>query len=121
VTVNRFCSSGLQSIAMASDRIRAGGAHILLAGGSESMSMIPFAGNNPAPNPWLTEHHPEVYMNMGLTAEELQRRHASAPEHRSSKSLGANVSPLSSLCCLRLPPKAQSPKPGALFFFAFGG
>jgi acetyl-CoA acyltransferase len=56
VTINRFCSSGLQSIAMASDRIRAGGGHILLAGGSESMSMIPMAGNKPAPNPWLVEH-----------------------------------------------------------------
>ncbi len=48
VTINRFCSSGLQSIAMASDRIRAGGAHILIAGGSESMSMIPMAGNKPS-------------------------------------------------------------------------
>ncbi len=46
-----------------------GNGHILIAGGSESMSMIPFAGNNPAPNPWLTDHHPEVYINMGLTAE----------------------------------------------------
>jgi acetyl-CoA acyltransferase len=75
VTINRFCSSGLQSIAMASDRIRAGGAHILIAGGSESMSMIPIAGNKPAPNPWFVDHYPQVYINMGLTAEEVQRKY----------------------------------------------
>jgi acetyl-CoA acyltransferase len=75
ITINRFCSSGLQAIALAANQIRAGNAHILIAGGSESMSMIPFAGNDPAPNPWLTEHHPEVYMSMGLTAERLQQRY----------------------------------------------
>jgi acetyl-CoA acyltransferase len=74
VTINRFCSSGLQSIAMAADRIRGGGAHILLAGGSESMSMIPFVGNKPAPNPWFVDHYPQVYTSMGLTAEQVQRR-----------------------------------------------
>ena len=74
VTINRYCSSGLQSIAMAADRIRSGGAQTIIAGGSETMSMIPMAGNKPAPNPWLTDHYPEVYMNMGLTAEEVQRR-----------------------------------------------
>ena len=75
VTINRYCSSGLQSIAMAADRIRVGGAHIMLAGGSESMSMIPMGGNKIAPNPWFAEHRPEVYLNMGLTAEQLQQRH----------------------------------------------
>jgi acetyl-CoA acyltransferase len=75
VTINRFCSSGLQSIAMASDRIRAGGAHILLAGGSESMSMIPMAGNKPAPNPWFVDNYPQVYINMGLTAEQVRRKY----------------------------------------------
>jgi acetyl-CoA acyltransferase len=75
VTINRFCSSGLQSIAMAADRIRAGSAHIMLAGGSESMSMIPMGGNKPAPNPWFVEHQPEIYMNMGLTAERVQRHY----------------------------------------------
>ena len=80
VTINRFCSSGLQSIAMASDRIRAGGAHILIAGGSESMSMIPMAGNKPAPNPWFVDHYPQVYINMGLTAENVQRRYGISRE-----------------------------------------
>ena len=80
VTINRFCSSGLQAIAMASDRVRAGGAHILIAGGSESMSMIPMAGNKPAPNPWFVDHCPQVYINMGLTAEHLQRRYGISRE-----------------------------------------
>lgn len=80
VTINRFCSSGLQSIAMASDRIRAGGAHILIAGGSESMSMIPMAGHNPAPNPWFADHYPQVYINMGLTAEQVQRKYGISRE-----------------------------------------
>jgi acetyl-CoA acyltransferase len=75
VTINRFCSSGLQAIAMAANQIRSGNANILIAGGSESMSMIPFAGNNPAPNPWLADHHPEVYMSMGLTAERVRQRY----------------------------------------------
>lgn len=80
VTINRFCSSGLQAIAMACDRIRGGGAHILLAGGSESMSMIPMAGNKPAPNPWFVDHYPGIYTNMGLTAEQVQRKYSISRE-----------------------------------------
>lgn len=80
VTINRFCSSGLQAIAMACDSIRGGGAHILLAGGSESMSMIPMAGNKPAPNPWFVDHYPEIYINMGLTAEQVQRKYGISRE-----------------------------------------
>ncbi len=75
VTINRFCSSGLQAIAMAADRIRSGGAHIIVAGGSESMSLIPRGGNKLAPNPWFVDHRPEIYMNMGLTAEQLRQRY----------------------------------------------
>jgi acetyl-CoA acyltransferase len=75
VTINRFCSSGLQSIAMAADRIRSGGAEIILAGGSESMSLLPMSGNKFAPNPWLVDHFPQVYISMGLTAEELYRKY----------------------------------------------
>jgi len=80
VTINRFCSSGLQAIAMAADRIRGGGAEIIIAGGAESMSLIPRAGNKFTPNPWFVDHRPEVYMNMGLTAEQLQRRYAISRE-----------------------------------------
>ncbi|HTA41490.1 MAG TPA: acetyl-CoA C-acyltransferase [Bryobacteraceae bacterium] len=80
VTINRFCSSGLQSIAMACDRISAGGAHILIAGGAESMSMIPMMGHKVAPNPWFVDHYPQVYINMGLTAEQVQRRYGISRE-----------------------------------------
>jgi acetyl-CoA acyltransferase len=80
VTINRFCSSGLQAIAMAADRIRSGSAQIMLAGGSESMSLIPMAGNKFAPNPWFVDHRPEIYMGMGLTAEEVQRKYGISRE-----------------------------------------
>ncbi len=76
VTINRFCSSGLQSIAMAADRIRARSAEIIIAGGSETMSMMPMAGTRFAPNPWVVDNRPEIYMGMGLTAEELQRKYS---------------------------------------------
>src|SRR5579862_567400 len=62
MTINRFCSSGLQSIAMASDRIALGGADVMVAGGTESMSMVPMGGNNVAPNPWLMDHYPDAYL-----------------------------------------------------------
>jgi acetyl-CoA acyltransferase len=75
LTINRFCSSGLQSIALAADRIRSGSAEILIAGGSESMSLIPMGGNKLAPNPWFVDNRPEVYINMGLTAENVQRKY----------------------------------------------
>ncbi|HTS46714.1 MAG TPA: acetyl-CoA C-acyltransferase [Bryobacteraceae bacterium] len=74
VTINRFCSSGLQAIAMAAEKIRSGGAHIIIAGGAESMSMVPMSGNKFAPNPWMVDHLPQIYMGMGLTAEEVQRK-----------------------------------------------
>jgi acetyl-CoA acyltransferase len=75
VTINRFCSSGLQAIAMAADRIRCGGADIVIAGGAESMSLIPRGGHKPAPSPWFADHRPEIYMGMGLTAERVQRKY----------------------------------------------
>jgi len=80
MTINRFCSSGLQAIALAAERIRAGGAGVIVAGGAESMSMIPSGGRRPAPNPWFVEHWPEVYMTMGLTAERLQRKYGVSRE-----------------------------------------
>jgi acetyl-CoA acyltransferase len=90
VTINRFCSSGLQAIAMASERIRAGGAHILIAGGSESMSMIPMGGHKPAPNPWFVDYHPEVYMNMGLTAERLRMKYGVSREDADAFALSSH-------------------------------
>ena len=74
VTINRFCSSGLQAIAMAAERIMAGGAEVMIAGGTESMSMIPMGGNKISPNPWLVDHYPDAYLSMGLTAERVATR-----------------------------------------------
>jgi acetyl-CoA acyltransferase len=74
VTINRFCSSGLQAIAMAAERILAGGAEVMVAGGTESMTMIPMGGNKISPNPWLVDHYPDAYLTMGLTAERLASR-----------------------------------------------
>ena len=71
MTLNRFCSSGLQSISFAADRINSGAAHCIVAGGTESMSMIPMGGHKVAPNPALIESYPETYLSMGLTAENL--------------------------------------------------
>jgi acetyl-CoA acyltransferase len=75
VTINRFCSSGLQAIAMAAEKIRSGGAEIIIAGGSESMSLLPMSGHKFAPNPWMVDNHPQIYMGMGLTAEEVYRKY----------------------------------------------
>src|SRR5215472_15970420 len=80
MTINRFCSSGLQAIALAADRIRSGGADVMIAGGSESMSLIPRGGARPSPNPWFVEHWPEVYMSMGLTAERMQKKYGISRE-----------------------------------------
>lgn len=82
LTINRFCSSGLQAIAMAAERIAAGNADILIAGGAESMSMVPMGGYKFAPNPRLAIEWPEVYISMGLTAENLQRQYAISREEQ---------------------------------------
>jgi acetyl-CoA acyltransferase len=74
MTVNRFCASGLQAIALAAERIMAGGAEVIVAGGTESMSMIPMGGNKISPNPWLIDNYPDAYLSMGLTAERLAQR-----------------------------------------------
>jgi acetyl-CoA acyltransferase len=74
ITINRFCSSGLQAIAMAAERIMSGGAEVIVAGGTESMSMVPMGGNKISPNPWLVEHYPDSLISMGLTAERLATR-----------------------------------------------
>jgi acetyl-CoA acyltransferase len=75
MTINRFCSSGLQSIAMAADRIRSGGADVIIAGGLETMSMIPMGGHIIRPNPYLVEHYPDFYLNMGLATENVARKY----------------------------------------------
>ncbi len=75
MTVNRYCASGLQSIALAAERIRGGSANAIVAGGTESMSFVPFGGNKIAVNPWLVENYPNSYMSMGLTAERVAKHY----------------------------------------------
>ena len=80
MTINRYCASGLQSIALAVDRIRGGSADVIVAGGVESMSMIPMGGNKIAANPWLVDHYPDSYMSMGLTAERVAKHYGISRE-----------------------------------------
>jgi acetyl-CoA acyltransferase len=75
MTINRYCASGLQSIALAAERIRGGGAEVIVAGGVESMSYLPMGGNKIAVNPWLVENNPGSYMSMGLTAERVAKHY----------------------------------------------
>jgi acetyl-CoA acyltransferase len=74
MTINRFCSSGLQAIALAAERIRGGSADVIVAGGTESMSLVPMGGNKISPNPWLVDHYPDAYINMGLGTENIARK-----------------------------------------------
>ena len=75
MTINRYCSSGLQTIALAADRIATGGADVIVAGGLETMSMIPMGGGRIRPNPTLVDSYPDYYLNMGLTAENLANKY----------------------------------------------
>ena len=87
MTINRFCSSGLQAIALASERIMAGFADAIVAGGAESMSMIPMGGFHFSPNPYLMDHYPDSYLSMGLTAENLARKYQITREQADQFSL----------------------------------
>jgi acetyl-CoA acyltransferase len=75
MTINRFCSSGLQAIAIVADRIASGAYEVAVAGGTESMTMIPMGGHKLSANPWLVDHYPDAYLSMGLTAERLANRY----------------------------------------------
>jgi acetyl-CoA acyltransferase len=75
MTINRFCSSGLQAIALADDAVRGGRVDVAVAGGTESMSLIPMGGHKVAPNPTLLERYPDSYLGMGMTAELLARKY----------------------------------------------
>jgi acetyl-CoA acyltransferase len=87
VTVNRFCASGLQAIAFAADRIRTGSAEVVLAGGTESMSLVPMGGNKIAPNPALVDSYPDVYLSTGLVAENHVRDHGISREEQDAFAL----------------------------------
>ncbi len=89
-TVNRLCASGLEAIAIADERIRSGTARVIVAGGAESMSMIPMGGNKPSPNPWLAANYPASLLTMGLTAERVARHYAVSREDQDAFALASH-------------------------------
>jgi acetyl-CoA acyltransferase len=97
VTINRFCSSGLQAIAMAAERIMSGGAEVMVAGGTESMTMIPMGGNKISLNPWLVDHYPDAYLSMGLTAERVAERFGITREQCDAFSLRSHQKALAAI------------------------
>ena len=97
MTINRFCSSGLQAIAMASERIMVGHAEVILAGGTESMSMVPMGGNKVSPNPWLVDNAPDTYISMGLGTEHLARKYGITREQADEFSLQSHKKALAAI------------------------
>lgn len=97
MTINRYCASGLQSIALAADRICCGGANAIVAGGVESMSAVPFGGNKVSVNPWLVEQRPGAYLSMGLTAERVAKKFGISRENSDMFSLRSHEKALSAI------------------------
>ncbi|HXJ15704.1 MAG TPA: acetyl-CoA C-acyltransferase [Candidatus Polarisedimenticolia bacterium] len=97
MTVNRFCSSGLQTIAIAAEQIRSGQNEVVVAGGTESMSMVPMGGHKIVPNPWLMDHYPDTYLNMGLTAENLAKKYGFTREQADQFSLASHQKALAAI------------------------
>ena len=97
MTINRFCSSGLQTIAMASDRIRTNGAGVIVAGGLESMSMIPMGGHIIRPNPYLIDHYPDFYLSMGLATENVARKYEVTREQQDEFALRSHERAIAAL------------------------
>ncbi len=91
MTVNRYCASGLQTIALAAERIRGGGGDVIVAGGTESMSFLPFGGNKVTINPWLMDNHPSAYMSMGLTAERVAKHYGISREESDAFALASHM------------------------------
>ena len=101
MTVNRFCASGLKAIAQAADRIRGGGASVVVAGGTESMSMIPMGGHKISANPWLVENLPTTYLSMGLTAERVGERYKVSREEADAFALASHQKALAAIAAGR--------------------
>lgn len=97
MTINRFCSSGLQAIAIAAERIMAGQGDVAVAGGTESMSMVPMGGNKVAPNPWLMDNYPDAYLSMGLTAENLAKKYGITREQSDEFSFASHQKALAAI------------------------
>src|SRR5258706_2614105 len=97
MTINRFCASGLQAIALAADRIRSGACDAIIAGGTESMTMIPMGGHKVSCNPWLVSNYPDAYLSMGLTAERLAQRFGITREQADEFSLNSHKKALAAI------------------------
>src|SRR5438045_3349084 len=97
MTINRFCSSGLQAIALAAERIRGGAAQVIVAGGTESMSLVPMGGNKVSPNPWLVDHYPDAYISMGLGTENIARKFGITREQADEFSLHSHKKALAAI------------------------
>jgi acetyl-CoA acyltransferase len=97
MTVNRYCASGLQTVALAAERIRGGGADVIVAGGAESMSFLPMGGNKIAINPWLMDNHPAAYMSMGLTAERVAKHYGISREESDQFALVSHKNALAAI------------------------
>jgi acetyl-CoA acyltransferase len=97
MTINRFCSSGLQAIALAADSIMAGRAEIAIGGGAESMTMVPMGGHKVSANPWLVNNYPDAYLSMGLTAERLAKRYGITREMADEFSLRSHKNALGAI------------------------
>src|SRR6184192_867888 len=97
MTINRFCSSGLQAIALAAERIRGGSSQVIVAGGTESMSLVPMGGNKISPNPWLVDHYPDAYLSMGLGTENIARKFGITREQADEFSLNSHKKALAAI------------------------
>src|SRR6059058_4028615 len=117
MTINRFCSSGLQAIAMAADRIAGGSAEVIIAGGTESMSIVPMGGHKISPNPWLVENRPDSYLSMGLTAERLAQRFGITREAADEFSLQSHQRALAAIAASKF---AEETVPVAVSFASNG-
>jgi acetyl-CoA acyltransferase len=116
-TVNRLCSSGLEAIAIADQRVRSGGARAIVAGGVESMSLIPMGGLKPSPNPWMAEHYPAALLTMGLTAERVARHYNISREDQDAFALESHKKALAAQAAGRfsdelVPVKVTTASPG---------
>ncbi len=118
VTVNRLCASGLEALAQADMRIRAGGEKVVVAGGAESMSLIPMGGSKPSPNPWLAQNYPASLLTMGLTAERVARHYGISREDQDAFALGSHEKALAAQAAGRfseelIPVSISTATPGA--------
>lgn len=118
MTINRLCASGLEAIAQADMRIRSGVQRVVIAGGAETLSMLPMGGNKPRPNPWLAENYPAALLTMGLTAERVAKHYGVSREDQDAFALGSHQKAIAAQAAGRfdeelIPVKIRTAVPGA--------